>query len=147
MASCNSYSYFQFILSIAKENFNVSINTLNDQERTMCVMLHYDVWQDAGGFDSLDESIQAIGRNTILTQEIIEVLEILIDKADFIEKEIGLLYTQPLKVHGRYTKDQILCAFKKSTFACEFPSMSLRPFSLMIRSPRLTFCLPAGELG
>jgi hypothetical protein len=121
--SCNSYSYFQFILSIAKEYFNVSINKMNDQERTMCVMLHYDVWQDAAEFDSLEESINAIGRNRILTQEIIEVLEILIDKADFIEKEIVLPYTQPLKIHGRYTKDQILCAFKKSTFENKYHFM------------------------
>lgn len=114
--ACNSFSYFQFVLSFAKENFNVSINKLSEQERTMCLMLHYDVWQDAGGFRSLEESIHAIGRNKILTQEIIEVLEILSDKIDFIEKDIVLPYSQPLKVHGRYTRDQIFSAFGFSTF-------------------------------
>lgn len=114
--SCNSYSYFEFILSIAKENFQISFNTLNEQEKTMCLMLHYDVWQDAGGFRSLEESIYAIGRNRVLVQEIIEVLELLIDKIDFIEKEIILPYRQPLKVHGRYSRDQILTAFGFNTF-------------------------------
>jgi hypothetical protein len=27
----------------------------------MCLMLHYDVWQNAGGFKSLEESINQIG--------------------------------------------------------------------------------------
>lgn len=82
----------------------------------MCLMLHYDVWQNAGGFISLEESIRTIGKNRILTEEIIEVLEILIDKVDFLERDIELPYTIPLQIHGRYTRDQILVAFKMSTF-------------------------------
>ncbi len=114
--SCNSNSYFEFILSLAKKNFNVSLKQLNEQERTMCLMLHYDIWQTASGFTSLEKSIHSIGRNKILTQEIIEILEILIDKIAFIEKEISLPYSQPLKVHGRYTRDQILSAFGFHTY-------------------------------
>jgi hypothetical protein len=51
-----------------------------------------------------------------LTVEIIEILEILIDKIDFLEIDIDLPYPQPLKVHSRYTRDQILSAFGVSTF-------------------------------
>jgi hypothetical protein len=54
--------------------------------------------------------------NKVLVKEIIEVLEILIDKIDFKEIEIKLPYQQPLKVHARYTRDQILTAFGLSTF-------------------------------
>ncbi|MBC7383140.1 MAG: DUF3427 domain-containing protein, partial [Bacteroidia bacterium] len=68
------------------------------------------------GFESLEESIQAIGRNKILTEEIIEVLEIRIDKIDFLEGEINLSYLQPLKLHSRYTREQILSAFGFHTF-------------------------------
>jgi hypothetical protein len=78
-------------------------------------MLHYDVWQNAGGFKSLEESINQIGMNKVLVKEIIEVLEILIDKIDFKEIEIKLPYQQPLKFM-RYTRDQILTAFGLSTF-------------------------------
>jgi hypothetical protein len=49
-------------------------------------------------------------------EEIKEVLEILIDKIDFKEIEIHLPYEQPLKVHARYTRDQILAAFGMNTF-------------------------------
>jgi hypothetical protein len=43
-------------------------------------------------------------------------LEFLIDKIDFKEIEINLPYSQPLKLHSRYTRDQILVAFKMNTF-------------------------------
>jgi hypothetical protein len=79
-------------------------------------MLYYDVWQNPGMFESLEDSIKAIGANPVLVDEIIELLDILIDKVDFLEKEIELPYDQPLKVHGRYTRDQILVAFGMSTF-------------------------------
>ena len=114
--SCNSISYFQFILSLAKNDFNLNINQLSEEEKTMCLMLHYDVWQEAGGFDSLEDSIKEIGKNKILTAEIIEVLEILIDRIDYLEMEIKLPYSQPLKIYSRYTREQILSAFGFNSF-------------------------------
>ena len=114
--SSSSLSYFEFIRSLAKENFKVDISSLTELEKTMCLMLHYDVWQTPGGFNSLEESINSIGKNKILNEEIIEILDILIDRIDFIEKDIELPYLQPLKIHSRYTRDQILVAFRMSTF-------------------------------
>ena len=114
--SSSSLSYFEFIRSLAKENFKVDISSLTELEKTMCLMLHYDVWQTPGGFNSLEESINSIGKNKILNEEIIELLDILIDRIDFIEKDIELPYLQPLKIHSRYTRDQILVAFRMSTF-------------------------------
>lgn len=114
--SCNSASYFQFILTLAKQNFNVDFKTLNELEKLMCLMLHYDVWNEPGGFSTLEESMRAIGKNDVLVNEIIEIMEILIDKIDYLEKDISLPYCQPLKLHSRYTRDQILSAFGFSTF-------------------------------
>ncbi|KJD35153.1 restriction endonuclease subunit R [Tamlana sedimentorum] len=115
--STNSLSYFSFILKIAKQNFMVNISNLNDNEKTMLLMLHYDIWQKEGGFDSLEKSIHQIGTNPILVEEIKEVLEFLINKIDFKELPIKLPYKQPLKLHNRYTRDQILAAFKFSSFS------------------------------
>jgi superfamily II DNA or RNA helicase len=114
--STNSTSYFNFILKIAKQNFIVDFKKLSENEKTMLLMLHYDVWQNAGGFKSLNDSIKDVGKNKILVSEIIEVLEILIDRVDFKEIDIELPYQQPLKLHARYTRDQILVAFGLSTF-------------------------------
>lgn len=114
--SCNSNSYFNFILSLAKNNFDIDYNTFNDEEKGMCLMLYYDVWQNPGLFNTIEKSIKAIGNNKILVSEIIEVLEMLIDKIDFLENDIELPYSQPLKIHSRYTRDQILAAFQLSSF-------------------------------
>ncbi len=120
--STNSTSYFNFILSIAKKGFNIRINDFDENQRTMLLMLHYDIWQNQGQFQSLEESIISIGKNKVLAKEIIEVLEILIDRVDFKEIDIQLPYNQPLKVHARYTRDQILVAFGLSTFERKSPS-------------------------
>lgn len=114
--STESYSYFKFILGLAKNNFQVQLDELSEIEKTMCLMLHYDFWQNARGFSSLEASIRAIGKNQRLVKEIIEVLEIRMDQIGFMELEIDLPYDQPLKVHSRYTRDQILAAFGFSTF-------------------------------
>lgn len=114
--SCSSLSYFQFVLNLAKRQFNITLTDYNETEKQMLLMLHYDIWQNAGGFDSLELSIREIGRNKVLVNEIIEVLEILIDDINFKEIDFSLPYSQPLKIHARYTRDQILAAFRLSTF-------------------------------
>ncbi len=114
--SCNSNSYFKFILNLAKKDFNTNFCALSENEKTMCLMLHYDVWQSAAGYKSLEESLKAIGKNKVLTEEIIEFLEIQINKIDFLEDEIDLPYSQPLKLHSRYTREQILVAFGFQSF-------------------------------
>lgn len=121
--SCYSSSYFQFILDLARNNFQVEEDNLNEVEQKMFLMLYYDVWLNEKQFSSLNEAIATIGANPTLVEEIIEVLTILNDKIDFIERDIDLGYVQPLKLHSRYTRDQILAAFGKSTFSKKFKSM------------------------
>jgi superfamily II DNA or RNA helicase len=114
--STNSSSYFKFILKLAKLNFEIDTTKYSKNELKMLLMLHYDIWQKEGEFNSLEESIKEISKNKILVSEIIEVLEILIDRIGFKEIDLNLPYLQPLKLHARYTRDQILVAFGLSNF-------------------------------
>ncbi|WP_202928087.1 DEAD/DEAH box helicase [Cyclobacterium salsum] len=114
--SSKSTSYFEFIRALAKNQFKISGKEFTENENQMLLMLHYDVWQKAGDFVSLKDSIEELGKNPVLVEEIIEVMEILIDRIDFKELDIILPYDQPLKVHARYTRDQILSAFGLSSF-------------------------------
>lgn len=114
--STESTSYFKFILGLAHKGFQIDIDTFNEEEKLMLTMLHYDVWQLALGFDSVEESIKTIGKNHVLVEEIIEFLELRVDSISFKEIEYDLTYPQPLKIHSRYTRDQILAAFQMSTF-------------------------------
>ena len=113
---CNSYSYLSFILKLAKKNFQINITTFDESEKLMLAMLHYDFWQINSGSENLQMSIRKLGSNPVLVQEIIEVIELLIDRISHIELDIDLPYAQPLKVHSRYTREQILAAFGESTF-------------------------------
>lgn len=113
---CTSVSYLRFILSLAKKDFQIDFHALSEDEKAMCLMLHYDVWRDKTVFKSLEESIRAIGENHTLNQEITDFLEIQINSVDFLEKEISLPYLQPLKLHSRYTRSQVLAAFGFHTF-------------------------------
>jgi superfamily II DNA or RNA helicase len=114
--STASSSYFSFILKLAEKDFQIRMNDLSEIEQSMALMLHYDVWQSAGGFKSLEDSINQIGKNKVLVEEIAELMEILLDRINFKEIEIDLPYKHPLKVHARYTRDQILAAFGFSSF-------------------------------
>lgn len=120
--SCSSITYFRFILGLAKRGFKFSMDEFDESERLMLLMLHYDVWPKDTSFDSLASSIQELGRNKVLLEEMIEVLELLLDRINFKEIDIKLPYKQPLKVHARYTRDQILAAFGLSTFNKKYPS-------------------------
>lgn len=120
--SCSSHSYFRFILGLAKKQFSVSEGACTEVEKQMLLMLHYDLWQTAGGFDSLESSIRAVGQNKVMVDEITQVVELLLDRIDSKEIEIELPYEQPLKVHARYTRDQILAGIGLSTFDRKSPS-------------------------
>jgi len=111
----HSLSYFKFIERLANNQFEIP-SQVDEEEKLILTMLHYDFWQLAGGFESLTESVKAIGKNPVLTKEMLEVLKILIDKIDYLEYSTVLDFPQPLKVHSRYTKDQILAAFGENSF-------------------------------
>jgi superfamily II DNA or RNA helicase/HKD family nuclease len=113
---CNSFSYLSFILRMAKQKFQVDVNALPDHEKLMLTMLHYDFWQSPGGAADLSASIAKIGRNDQLVSEMVELLELVIDRIAHIEMDADLPFVQPLKVHSRYTREQILAAFGESTF-------------------------------
>lgn len=112
----NSMSYLLFIKSLL--NDNQELNKLSPEEELMSIMLHYDIWQKPGpklGFTTIEESILALKRNPVLISEILELIELLINKIDFIEKKIDLGYPFPICVYSRYSRDQILTAMRLHT--------------------------------
>lgn len=111
---CNSFVYLNYILQLAKNNFLIHGNE-SPEEVLMLNMLYYDLWQEPNPrFNSLKEAIEKIGENQDLVVEIIEVLQMLINRIGHIEYVAELNFTLPLRVHSRYTKDQILAALGES---------------------------------
>ncbi|MBS1613467.1 MAG: DUF3427 domain-containing protein, partial [Bacteroidetes bacterium] len=118
---CSSIKYFRFIEKISKRHFKISLDELTEEEKSMCLMLHYDVWQDAMLHGNLEDSIRAIGERKELSEEITALMQLLIAEIHYIEYPILLPVEQPLMVHSRYTRDQILAALKFSTYEKKSP--------------------------
>lgn len=114
--STESICYFRFIERMAEKQFKVDLSQLNKTEQQMSLMLYYDVWAGPAGFSSLEQGIRAIGKNPHLVDEIHELMGLLSNRIKTKEITIELPYSQPLKVHGRYTRDQILAAFGMHQF-------------------------------
>jgi superfamily II DNA or RNA helicase len=108
---CNSISYLKFLRKLIESGF--SVGDLSAEQDLMLLMFHYDVWQKAGpqlGFKSIQESVKQVAKNPVMVSELLEVVNYLISKVDFIEKDIDLNFPLPLKVHSRYNRSQILVA-------------------------------------
>lgn len=114
-AATNSLSYFRYVMDLADRDFKVDEANLSELDRLYLTMLHYDFWQDATTDMSLSESIATIGSNNDYLAEIKEYLQMRISLIDFEESTCVLEYEQPLQLHARYTRDQILVAFGLST--------------------------------
>ncbi|MCM4155147.1 DEAD/DEAH box helicase [Gramella sp. AN32] len=117
LLNCNSLSYLNFVKRLINQDFR--LENFSKEEEIMCVMFHYDVWQESGtklGFNSLQESMNAILVNPTMIDELKEVVGYLISKIAIVEKEVDLGYSFPLKVHSRYNRDQILAALRLHRF-------------------------------
>ena len=111
-----SKSYFDFILRLCDSKFIFDYSLFNSNEKKMLLMLYYDIWNSNSDFTSLTEAFQSLSKDEHMISEIYEVITILSDRISFIESSINLPFKQPLKLHSRYTKDQIMTAFELSTF-------------------------------
>lgn len=143
--ACRSISYFSFILTLARKSFDIRLKELSEDEIKMATMLYYDVWNEVGKFPSLEIAIYEMGKNKIMVDEIIEVLELLMDQIDFNELDADLPYQQPLKIHARYTRDQILAAFGISTFEKKSPNIEGVAESKMLNTELLFINLVKSE--
>ena len=117
LLQCNSASYFRFLLNFLQ--YQLNIRDLRNAELQYLLMFHYDAWQKDGqkfGFENLIESMNQLKQNPIMLSEIKEVLEILINQIDFVEKKIDLGFEFPLKVHSRYNRDEVLVALQLNKF-------------------------------
>ena len=92
-------------------------NSLRQQR--LALMLHYDLWQASGpkaGLASLPESLAKVQQDPGSMQELQEVLEVQLESLAKTDQALPNLPDCPIRLHGRYTRDQILAAFGLHTF-------------------------------
>lgn len=123
LLQCSSRSYLEFILQVFSSSGIWNISSV--VENQFANMMHYDFWQKSGpdiGFDSLQDSVLALVSDEWLAKECIEVVSLLLDQLDVSEKPMNIGYPIGLNVYARYSRDQILAAFRKSHFEKKFTS-------------------------
>lgn len=113
---CSSYSYLQFLLRLFKSKGKW--NTSNIIENQWALMAHYDFWQQPGknlNFKTIEESMMYLASDSALRSEFIDVIDLAIGRINTEEIDMSLS-NAALKLHSRYTRDEILASFGVHTF-------------------------------
>lgn len=112
----DSYSYLSFIEELARQSFRVNVNNMSAVDQKRLLMLYYDLFENAGRFQSLQEMVDALSKDTCFCEEVKEVMPLLLkDNKAYEKADNSLLPNFPLKLHGVYTKTQIQVAIGTST--------------------------------
>jgi hypothetical protein len=97
-------------------SFKVNVDKMSSIEQKWLLMLYYDLFEDAGRFNTLQEMVNALGKDAIFCKELGEVMNMILQSNNAYEKEDNSLIPDfPLKLHGIYTKAQIQVAIGTST--------------------------------
>ncbi|MGB1293382.1 MAG: DUF3427 domain-containing protein, partial [Pseudoalteromonas sp.] len=113
--ACNSISYLCFLRDLCKNDFSFNPTAQNQQ---YALMAHYNFWDTTGsslGFKTLEQSLQAL-KHKKLQQELAQVITLLINRIHQQESDLTCLPNHAIKLHSRYTRQQILAAFGAHTF-------------------------------
>lgn len=121
LLGCNSYSYLLFLKKLAKQNFRFESNDLEKRQALMC---HYNFWEKSGpelDFTSLENSLLNL-RQEFFQAELLDVLDCLISRIHIEEKTISKEPNLPIKLHARFSREQILAGFGASSFVKRSPA-------------------------
>jgi len=80
-------------------------------ERRLAAMLFFSLWPNGGGFESIEEGLQRLRSNEVAADELATVVDLGFENARRTTFELsGELAGVPLRVHGRYRREEILAA-------------------------------------
>lgn len=112
-----SYTYFRFILDLIDNDFEVEKLDETEENALLTLMVYYDFYQSPNQEGTVAQAILKIGKNRDFVQEMKELLEYKIDQINFEEFPYSHPnFTFPLRIHARYTREQIFVAMGLSTY-------------------------------
>ncbi len=120
LLGCDAAHYLQFLLRLSQQNFELSINT----DPRMALMCHYDFWQNTGlvaGFPSLTASLKALDV-AVFRDELSDLITLLINRIHHEQFAMSMQSDNPLQLHARYAREQILVGFAATTFEQRAPA-------------------------
>jgi len=113
----DSYSYFSQLKVFVDARFQIDTSSMDEYQIKCATMLYYDLFDKAEEYDSLQAMFDDLSKDTLLIDEMKDVISILSDGCSAPEKKDNSVYTDwsPLHLHGVYTKAQIQAALGLST--------------------------------
>jgi superfamily II DNA or RNA helicase/HKD family nuclease len=85
--------------------------SLSLSEQRFARMLFFSLWPDGGGFESYDDGLAALPAEGAVREEIRSVIDIGFDQTRHAALPLtGSLSDIPLRVHARYTREEVLAA-------------------------------------
>jgi hypothetical protein len=88
---------------------------LDERERRLLLMLHYDLWGARRAFPDLDASLAAFWRHEPVRRELHELLGVLDARSATLTRPSTLAPEIPLHVHATYSRDEILGAYAEGS--------------------------------
>ncbi|MGW0879519.1 DUF3427 domain-containing protein [Streptomyces sp. NPDC002671] len=95
---------------------------LGPTDQSYARMLFFNIWDDAGGFTSLQDGLKSLLTQREFRDELRQVLSYVIQQADHFPIPLsGRLSNVPLKVHSSYNRSEILAALGVARFGGQMP--------------------------
>lgn len=114
LMGCDSVHYLRFLQHLSHSGFNLT----PEMDQRMALMCHYDFWQKSGvelGFSSLAHSLKKLNKEG-MREEMHDLLGILINRIQHDQSLMPNFQGNPVCVHARYQREQILVGLGASTF-------------------------------
>lgn len=120
--SCESNSYFNYIIHSIENSFPEPTNEFEEQ---FLMMFYVDIFEVHDGINSNHElirNLKILFDEQRVKLEIIDFMKIKISLIETIEKNLLLPFSCALKLNGRYTRNQILYGSGANTLHSNRPS-------------------------
>lgn len=98
---------------------------LGEIDQRYARMLFFSLWPDGGGFTSYDAGLDALRHEQAARDELALVVDLGLDAAEHVTGPLtGALRNVPLRIHGRYQREEILAAV-------DYATLERKPTSMM----------------
>ena len=120
--ACESNAYFNFIIEWINAGCHMTQSELAQQ---YLLMFYFDIFNEepkVDRYEDLELKLKEFLSADSLKKELVEYFSIRINQIEAIEKEINFGFKSTLKLHGRFTRNQILVGLKANTLNRKYPS-------------------------